>query len=288
MCLAEMTQHVHAGGRNGQEEQPHTHEATGSLSRRRLLVTGGVAALAAATGSRPAFGARVPAHGIQDLTYVLSEDIPVFADPMRPRRRTAQTIERDGLYGQQWSLHEHVGTHIDAPAHFAKGGRVLPQLRAEELLADVVVIDISARAARNADAVVTADDLLRFERRYGRIPRNAAVFMYSGWGSRVGSEERYRNRGPDGRYHFPGFGAEAVQWLLANRRIKGIGVDTLSLDAGRVTDFPVHHRLLGADRWGLENLAFLQRIPPRGATVWVGAVPFQQGSGGPCRVIARW
>jgi kynurenine formamidase len=83
-----------------------------------------------------------------------------------------------------------------------------------------------------------------------------------------------------------GFGIEAIEWLLAERDISSIIVDTLSLDPGISTDLPVHINFLGSGRWGLENVANLSQIPPRGATVFVGVIPWQEGSGGPCRVLA--
>ncbi|HZA40649.1 MAG TPA: cyclase family protein, partial [Actinomycetota bacterium] len=89
-------------------------------------------------------------------------------------------------------------------------------------------------------------------------------------------------------YHFPGFGIDAVEWLLANRSITGIGVDTLSLDVGASTTFDVHVTLLGADKYGIESLANLSLIPPRGAEAFVGVIPWEEGSGGPCRVVAHW
>jgi kynurenine formamidase len=112
--------------------------------------------------------------------------------------------------------------------------------------------------------------------------------MYSGWESRVGSQDEYRNVGTDGLFHFPGFGIDAVEWLLPRREIAGIGVDTLSLDNGPSTTFDVHHGLLGADRYGVENLRNLAQIPPRDASAFVGLVPWEAGSGGRAGVIARW
>jgi kynurenine formamidase len=152
----------------------------------------------------------------------------------------------------------------------------------------IVVIDISRKTESEADAAVSVDDLVGFERRHGRIPRQALVCEYSGWESRVGDPDAFKNTGADGLYHFPGFGIDAVEWLLANRSISGIGVDTLSLDVGASQTFDVHVTLLGADKYGLENLANLSQIPPRGAEVFVGVIPWEEGSGGPCRVVARW
>ncbi len=132
------------------------------------------------------------------------------------------------------------------------------------------------------------DDLRRYERRYGRIARGAVVFMYSGWEERLPDPVAFKNADASGTYHFPGFGIDALEWLLARREIKGIGVDTMSLDPGNSTTFPVHTSLLGADRYGVESVANLSRIPPRGAEVVVGVVPWEEGSGGPCRLLATY
>jgi kynurenine formamidase len=177
---------------------------------------------------------------------------------------------------------------MDAPGHFVLGGRLTPEIDPRELMVPIVVIDISDRAKSEHDAAVTVDDLVGFERRHGRIPRGALVCEYSGWESRVDDPDDFKNADAGGTYHFPGFGIEAVDWLLTNRSITGIGVDTLSLDVGASTTFDVHVGLLNADKYGLENLANLSLIPPRGAEVFVGVIPWEEGSGGPCRVVARW
>ena len=223
----------------------------------------------------------------QDLTHVFTAGFPVYTgDP--PSRRTLKTIAADGFYSQEWTFGEHSGTHMDAPGHFIAGGRLVPALRASELFAPAAVIDISRRAGSDHDAVVEVDDLRRFERRHGRIPRGALVCMYSGWEERLPDPDAFKNADAGGTYHFPGFGIDALEWLLDRRSIRGIGVDTLSLDPGNSTTFDVHTRLLGSDRYGLENVANLKRIPPRGARVVVGVVPWEEGSGGPCRLLATY
>jgi kynurenine formamidase len=265
-------------------------EGVPRVSRRSLLVGGAAMAAGAALPTPIAWaGGRRHDHDhrLQDLTHVFREGFPVYTFD-NPTRRTLVTVPENGFYSQEWTFGEHSGTHMDAPGHFIEDGRRSPEITPRELLAPAVVIDISRKVDDNPDAVVTVDDLRSFEHRRGRIPKGAAVFMYSGWESRVGSQEAYRNAGPDGTYHFPGFGIDALEWLLAFRRITCIGVDTLSLDFGASTTFDVHLTLLGADKYGIENLANLKRIPSRGATVFVGLIPWEEGSGGPCRVIAGW
>ena len=254
---------------------------------RRTVLLGAVGAAVAAAAPGVASASRLPEKRLQDLTHVFREGFPVFAGP-EPTREDLFTFATAGFYSQFWTFAEHSGTHIDAPGHFVPTGRRTPQITPAELIAPMVVVDITAKAAANPDATVTVDDLRNFERGNGRIPRGALVAMNSGWAAKIGNELAYKGGPAFPNYHFPGFSAEAVQWLLAERGITALGVDTLSLDPGNSTTFPVHYMLLGSDRYGIENLANLDKVPPRGATAIVGVVPWEEGSGGPARVLARW
>ena len=227
-------------------------------------------------------------RGLADLTYPVTTSFPTFAPGEEAARRTYVTIEENGYYMQEWRILEHYGTHVDAPGHFTLGGRLSPELRPAELITPAVVIDIAARAAHDPDTVVTVEDLRAFERRHGRIPRDAAVLMYSGWGAKVGDAAAYRGADAAGTLHFPGFGADACEWLLQRRGIRSLGVDTLSIDPGNSTTFETHLILTGADRYGLENLASLDRLPRHGATIIVGLIPYEEGSGGQARIFATW
>ena len=264
-------------------------EAPPRVSRRAALLGGaGAAAYAALPGAASARGrgGRDDRKRLVDLSHEFREDFPGFPGSPPTSRETAVTIPANGFYGQVWTIWEHICTHMDVPAHFIEGGRTSPELALDELVTPIVVVDISRRAAREPDTVVTPDDLERFERRYGRIPRDAVVAMYSGWETRAGSVEAYRNTDATGTMRFPGFGKDAVDWLLERRRIRGIGVDTMSLDNGSSSSFDVHLTVLGADRYGVENLRNLKEIPARGATLVLGLIPWREGSGGPCRAFA--
>ena len=264
-------------------------DAEGIRFDRRTALLAGAGAAVAGVFSGTAFGSTTQTKRSVDLTHVYSETFPLFLGaPVETTREVIVTVPENGFYAQKWSFWEHSGTHMDAPAHFIANGRQSPEITLEELVIPIVVIDISARVPADPDAEVVPSDLMAFERRHGRIPDGALVAMYSGWETRAGSVDAYRNVGADGLQHFPGFSAAGVRWLLANRRITGIAVDTMSLDHGRSTTFETHLTLLAANRYGLENLRNLSAIPRRGATAYVGLIPWKEGSGGPCRVIARW
>ena len=254
---------------------------------RRTALLGAVGAAAAVAFPAAARAVR-PAKGrFQDLTHVFREDFPVFTGSP-PDRETINAIPTSGFYAQRWTFGEHSGTHMDAPGHFVQGGRLSPQITPQELLVPIVVIDVSARAASNPDAMVTVDDVRSFERGHGRIPDGALVAMNSGWAAKAGDPLAFKGGAAFPNYHFPGWSADAAMWLAQNRDVVGIGVDTLSLDPGNSSTFPVHVNFLATDRYGLENLAGLDKIPPRGALAYVGLIPWEEGSGGPARVIANW
>jgi kynurenine formamidase len=257
------------------------------VDRRTVLLGGAGAAFAAAFPTSAAADWRRKKR-FKDLTHTFFEGFPVFVTGEEPTRETIADYGTDGFYAQRWTFGEHSGTHMDAPGHFVPGGRFSPEITPRELLVPIVVVDISSRAADDPDTMVAVDDLRRFERRHGRIPRRALVAMDSGWAEKVNDPDEFKGGPGFPNYHFPGFSEEAALWLAERRDVTAIGVDTLSLDPGNSTTFPVHVNFLATDRYGLENLANLDRIPPRGATAYVGLIPWEEGSGGPCRVIATW
>ena len=221
-----------------------------------------------------------------DLTYPLTAEFPLFPvyDPVRVAEKFA--FERDGFAVNSWAFDEHSGTHVDAPAHFG-GEATVERIAPEELILPVVVIDITERVARDHDAIVAPDDVLDWERRHGSLPERCAVFARTGWSSRVHDPAAYLNADDSGTMHAPGFGAEATEFLKQERPgVRAIGLDTASLDIGASPDFPAHVSWLPSGRYGLENLANLDQLPPSGAMVIVGAPALAGGSGGPTRVLA--
>lgn len=184
---------------------------------------------------------------------------------------------------------EHGGTHMDAPAHFARGGASAEQVPATAGIGPLVKVDVSAAAAGNADYRLSRADLEAWERAHGRIPKGAIVVMYSGWGARWPDAKRYLGTDAPGdvaNLHFPGFSQDAAEFLVREREINAIGVDTPSIDYGPSTDFIVHRIINGAGKPGFENLARLDQVPATGATLIALPMPIGGGSGAPLRAIA--
>ncbi len=266
--------------------------------RRDVSRRGFVGAMAACATAWPGLAEQVPAPGrvevrlpkgfrdVVDLTHPFSPSLPVYPGykPIQVRARTS--IARDGFANNEVTFDEHTGTHVDAPAHFVPGAVSADRLPVDRLIAPLVVIAIVDRAAKDADTLVSVDDLLQWEKRYGRVPAGALVAMHSGWDARVDNTDRFLSRDAKGTMHAPGFSEQAARFLVSERNISGVGVDTLSLDALSASKFVAHMAILGAGKYGIEMLANLGRVPPSGATVIVGAPKHEGATGGPARVLA--
>jgi kynurenine formamidase len=184
---------------------------------------------------------------------------------------------------------EHGGTHLDAPIHFSKAGRTTDQIPLRQLIAPAVVVDISSKAAADADYRLSADDVRAWETAHGTIAPGTIVLLRTGWGNRWPDRKRYLGDDTPGdasHLHFPSYGKEAADLLVRERKVGALGVDTASIDHGASKDFIVHQVAMAAQVPGLENLAHLEDVPLTGA--WVIALPMKiaGGSGGPLRIVA--
>jgi len=264
-----------------------TIELAEAASRRDFLRGAGVVACAMAVASPVAAAQEPPRRSfsrVVDLTHTLGPDFPMtWPNPFEMER--VSKLGKDKWNAYRWHIQEHSGTHLDAPLHCTDGPSA-DRIPAEDLVGPLVVVDIRARAAADADTQLTVDDLAAWERRHGPIPDGAIVAMFSGWDARAGDARKFFGLDDRGAYHFPGFALEAVQFLDEHRKVKGITTDTLSLDPGNSAEFPVHHYWLGRRKWGVENVANLARVPPAGATVVVGGPKIAGCTGGPSRVLA--
>ena len=254
---------------------------------RRFLLPACLALFASSTLAQGALeGIATGKTRIVDLSYAINDKLVSWpGDPKVFEAKTNGTLEKDGYFTRSFWMLEHYGTHLDAPAHFSPGKLTVEQIAPEKFFGPAVVFDIRAEAEKNADYQLSPSVIESWEKRYGRIPAGAIVLLRTGWASRWPDSQRYRNTDEKGKMHFPGFSAEAAKILL-DRKISGLGCDTLSIDPGDSTDFPVHHLVLGANVYQLENLRDLSSLPEAGASLIVAPIKLEGGSGGAVRVFA--
>jgi kynurenine formamidase len=266
---------------------PGCQEAVREALSRRGFFKGATAVGLAATAIAPAEAAPAPRRfrSVVDLTHTMSPDFPTFFGVPGIELQKQFDFKKDGFNLNWWRIIEHAGTHLDAPIHFTEAGATVERIPAETLVAPLAVIDVRGRAAQNADYMVSRQDLLDWEKKNRQLPARCCVAMLSGWAQFVGDAAKYTGAA-GGVFHFPGFSPEAVEWLTKERQVVGLAVDTLSLDHGPSKDFRVHHLWLGSGRWGLENVANLDKVPAAGATLMVGVAKIKDATGSPTRLIA--
>jgi kynurenine formamidase len=236
---------------------------------------------------------------VVDLTAPLSEHTPVLQLPppfANTRHFALQELSRFDERGPGWYWNdfvggEHVGTHFDAPAHWITGrsGLDVSQVPPRQLIGAAVVIDKSAECAANPDYLLSLADIEAWQQHHGPIPSGAWLLFRSGWDSRAHDQASFLNADASGP-HTPGVSVEFARWLADTAPIVGFGVETVGTDAGAAHGFepafPCHHYLLGAGKYGLTQLANLDRLPPTGSVLIAAPLPIVKGSGSPARVLA--
>src|SRR5262249_4004415 len=230
---------------------------------------------------------------MMDLTHTLSGKFPIVPVPGLTfpfDQKPIASLGKNGVFAEEWHMIAHNGTHMDAPIHYIEAGRAMDGYDVRELIVPAVVIDIHERAARDRDTQLRVEDIKNWESRCGRVSSHVAVLMYSGW-DRKATQDPARFVGLDdsGITHFPTFSPEAVAFLVKERDIVGIGVDTLSFDQVEPTQKAAAHKtLFAANKWGIECINNLKEIPPKGAMIFAGALKVEGASASPIRLIAVW
>jgi len=222
-----------------------------------------------------------------DLSHDFSEETIYWNETDSFRKETvAEGIMPAGYYysAYKFCTPEHGGTHMDAPVHFAQGKQTADQVPLQKLIAPAVKIDVSDRA--KGDYQISIEDIQSWEKINGEIPDGAIVLIQTGYSRFWGNRKDYMGIDERGTKHFPGLGSETAKWLIANRNISAVGIDTASIDHGASETFQAHVALMSQNVPAFENLANLEKIPTKG--FWVIAIPMKikGGSGAPLRIVA--
>jgi kynurenine formamidase len=230
-------------------------------------------------------------HGAEfvDLTHAFGPGSPHWKGFAPETVTTLYTIAKDGFHAESFCHPGQWGTHVDPPAHFHDGLKTVDQIDPRQFLLRLVVLDVHAKVATNADYVVTMDDVKGWESRHGAIPAGAFVALRTDWARRWPDEMMMLNIDARGVAHYPGWSKEVLQYLYEQRHISASGHETTDTDPGLAVtrdDYSLESYVLGTNHFQIELLANLDRVPEAGALVMVSFPKPELGSGFPARVIA--
>ncbi|MDZ8067132.1 MAG: cyclase family protein [Nostoc sp. DedQUE08] len=220
------------------------------------------------------------------LSHVIDIDIPQWSGDPTVEFETVAELNNDGYYLRRFSLGEHSATHINAPNSFHSSAVGIDQYPAQSLVVPAVVINVCQATAVNPDYALTVADVLAWEAEYGEISAGCVVILNTGWQKKWLDKSAFLNHDAQGIPHFPGFGSDATQFLLDERQIVGVGIDTHGVDPGQDNSFAINRLVLEKPRIVLENLTNLDQLPPKGTTLAIAPLRLRGGSGSPVGVLA--
>src|SRR3954470_13539081 len=233
-----------------------------------------------------------PTQPLREATAVTQPPPPFANTPGLKVHNISSFDEKGPAWSWNWmELGEHAGTHFDAPCHWISGrdGRDLASVPVEHLVGPAVVIDKVAESEADPDFLLSVNQIEAFVQEHGALPQDGWLFLRTGWDSGADDADAFLNAS-SGRPQTPGFDAECARWIAEESPLRGVGVETVGIDAGMAggfdPPFPVHYHLLGAGKYGVTQLANLARLPATGALVVVAPMKLVGGTGSPVRVIA--
>jgi kynurenine formamidase len=223
---------------------------------------------------------------VVDLTQPFNPNMPIWPGDPEFEVEAWASYEADGYFINWIAIGEHSATHWGTPNTFIEGARSAEMFTADELVVPAVVIDIREQAAEDEDYRLSVADVEAWEAENNKVPSGSVVILFTGWQDRWNDAEAFINMDDDEILHWPGFSAEAVEFLIGERDIVGIGTDTHGADPGNDEEFGASFAMYDADGMILECLGSLDQLPPVGATLVIGGWPIEGGSGSPARIFA--
>ena len=230
-----------------------------------------------------------------DLTHAFEPGIPHWKGFPEEKRETLYWYDPGvgklgaGFWADYFCHVGQWGTHVDPPAHFAKGLRTVDELALKEMIMPLVVIDVHQKVAQNPDYTIAMADVKAWEAKHGPIPAGAFVAMRTDWSQRWPNAAAMQNKDANGIAHYPGWSIEVLKYLYETRKITASGHETTDTDPGIATtkdDYSLENYILQQNHYQIELLDNLDQVPEVGALVVVSFPKPKNGSGFPARVFA--
>ena len=224
---------------------------------------------------------------VVDLSHVISPTIPLWPGDPRVVFKVVATMKKDGYYLRSFTIGEHSATHMNAPNSFvSRNTQAITSYAPEQRVVPAVVIDARTQSAASPDYQLTQQDVLDWEAKNGKIAPGSFVIMLTGWEDRWNDPKAFINQDAKGNLHFPGFAGATSKWLVTDRKIAGVGIDTHGVDPGSDTSYATNTEMANSHKIAIECMANLDQLPAKGATLVLAPLQLQNGSGSPMDIVA--
>jgi kynurenine formamidase len=224
---------------------------------------------------------------VVDLSQVISEDIPLWPGDPKVVFKTAATLEKDGYYLRSLTIGEHSGTHMTASNSFiAQNSQDITSYTAAQRVVPAAVIDARDKCAANPDYELTQQDVLDWEAANGKLAPGTFFIMYTGWEDKWNDPQAFFGQDAEGNLHYPGFAPALGPWLVKERQVAGLGIDTHGLDPGSDTAYSTNAEMARTHKIAIECMGHLDELPTTGAIVVLAPLQLKDGSASPMDIIA--
>ena len=234
----------------------------------------------------PAYGGSISYSKVVELSWPVHPEIPQWPGDPGVEFETVADIDKDGYFLRRFSMGEHSGTHVSAPASFDSGAPGQQGYSPQDLVRPAIVIDIVLQADNDHDYALSMNDVLDWESDHGPVPKACVVLLRTGWQAKWNNPASYLGGNSADQLHFPGFSLDSARLLIEGRNVAGFGTDTAGLEPGVDTGFSVSRLVLEKRRIVVENLTNLDLLPPTGTMLVIGLLRLDGGSGGPAAITA--
>ncbi|MGB9780996.1 cyclase family protein [Caldanaerobacter sp.] len=203
-----------------------------------------------------------------DLSHFIENGMPQYPGQPEIKIERIAEVAKDGYQLTEAKAVVHLGTHCDAPAHFIEAGDTIEKLPVDFYSGEAVIIDVPH----------LPDRLMKPELLEGVDLKEGDIVIFRTGMSKYWLEEAYIKEFP--------YLTEELAHLLVEKRVKAIGLDTLSPDPVETEDFPVHHILLGNKVGIIENLTNLEAIDKKRFLFIALPLKIKGSDGSPVRAVA--
>jgi len=188
-------------------------------------------------------------------------------DPEIKIERLIEITRGDVCNVSHLSMGAHTGTHMDAPLHFIAKGKSIDELPFEATIGSARVIQIADKESIKPGELgvhrIKAGERILFKTR--------------------NSEQSWRSNEFDEDFVY--ISKEAAEFL-AERKVRTVGVDYLSVGGYKRDGVETHHALLGAGIWVIEGLN-LSKVKPGEYELICLPIKLQGAEGAPARALLR-
>lgn len=232
------------------------------------------------------------ASNIVDMSHDFATGETLYWPGAKPFKLTVEVRgdAENGFYceANSFCASEHGGTHLDAPSHFARNASRIGEVLLDRLIGEAVVVDVSEKVSKNRDYQCKVKDFTKWEAANGKIPDGSILLLHTGWGKHWPNRLAYFGTTSldTSKLHFPGLHPVAAEWIVNKRNIKLFGIDAPSVDHGQSRFFETNRAFAEKEIPLVVNVANLEKLPLKGATVYAIPMKIREGSGAPVRFFA--